>query len=60
MLELHSIVLSSKDRQYLQKLHQNGDQVAYKEALGLLIIDAESAQVDEQKWTVQRPQEEKK
>ena len=60
MLELHQISLGPKDRQYLQKLHSNGDQIAYKEALGLLIIDSESAQVDEQKWTVQRPQEQKK
>jgi len=57
MLGLHKIELSTKDKAYLCKNFQNGDQLKYKEALLLLQIDLASAMQDEKKWIVQRPED---
>ena len=60
MLSLHKIDLTSKDKAYLTKQFQNGDQLKYKEALERLTIDLDFASMDEKKWTVQRPEDAKK
>jgi hypothetical protein len=57
MLGLHKIDLSTRDKAYLTKNYQNGDQIKYKEALIPMQIDLESAMQDEKKWTVQRPED---
>ena len=60
MLQLHHIDLQQKDKQYLIKNFQNGQTIKYKEALVPLQIDLAEASFDEKKWTVQRPDSEKK
>jgi|688.fasta_scaffold697644_1 hypothetical protein len=59
MLELHQIVLDTKDKAYLKREHSSGDQIKYKDAIAKLAIDLQVTGIEEKKWTVLRPTVEK-
>lgn len=42
-MELHQIRISAKDKKFISKNYTNGDQIKYKEALSLLVIDLENS-----------------
>ena len=59
MLSLHQIELDAKDKSYIQKTFGNGDKIKYKEAVAAVVIDLDYAGLEQIKWTVQRPNDNK-
>ena len=57
MLELHNVLLSTKDRANLKQMFEKGQMIKYLDALNCLRIDRGAALVGEEVWCAAEPRQ---